>query len=103
MPATVAPMAHLSPEDLGRALATAPDPELARVARSPGGGAAGACLGVAIGPAALDGIAVIGLGKLGGGELNYASDVDVVFVQADGGGSGRDDGAARACGAPAVP
>ncbi len=29
------------------------------------------------------GLAVIGLGKLGGAELNYASDVDVVFVHAD--------------------
>lgn len=27
-----------------------------------------------------DGLAVIGMGKLGGSELNYASDVDVVFV-----------------------
>ena len=191
-------MAHLSPEDLGRALATAPDPELARVALSRVGEDAGAravlaredvlpvavrllgfstaaadflvanpseaevlgdvrarsrdeldreleedvesrgvegglrrfrrramlrvaardlggvpleevvteitaiaeaCLEVAIGHAALDGIAVIGLGKLGGGELNYASDVDVVFVQADGGGSGRHDAAERACAA----
>ncbi len=33
--------------------------------------------------------AVIGLGKLGGAELNYASDVDVIFV---GGGDGRTDG-----------
>jgi glutamate-ammonia-ligase adenylyltransferase len=35
-------------------------------------------------------VAVIGMGKLGGGELNYASDVDVVFV------GGVDDRAARA-------
>jgi glutamate-ammonia-ligase adenylyltransferase len=34
-------------------------------------------------------LAVIGMGKLGGSELNYASDVDVVFV-------GGDDSAARA-------
>ncbi|HET7653336.1 MAG TPA: bifunctional [glutamine synthetase] adenylyltransferase/[glutamine synthetase]-adenylyl-L-tyrosine phosphorylase [Acidimicrobiales bacterium] len=34
-------------------------------------------------------LAVIGMGKLGGSELNYASDVDVVFV-------GGDDAAARA-------
>jgi [glutamine synthetase] adenylyltransferase / [glutamine synthetase]-adenylyl-L-tyrosine phosphorylase len=34
-------------------------------------------------------LAVVGMGKLGGRELNYASDVDVVFV-------GRDDRAARA-------
>ncbi|HEY7667534.1 MAG TPA: hypothetical protein VIE12_05355 [Actinomycetota bacterium] len=30
------------------------------------------------------GLAVIGLGKLGGSELNYASDVDVIFVHGDG-------------------
>ena len=30
-------------------------------------------------------MAVIGLGKLGGGELNYASDVDLIFVHAEGG------------------
>ena len=29
-------------------------------------------------------IAVIGMGKLGGRELNYASDVDILFVSADG-------------------
>jgi [glutamine synthetase] adenylyltransferase / [glutamine synthetase]-adenylyl-L-tyrosine phosphorylase len=29
------------------------------------------------------GLAVIGLGKLGGAELNYASDVDLIFVHAD--------------------
>ena len=29
-------------------------------------------------------LAVIGMGKLGGRELNYASDVDVLFVSADG-------------------
>ena len=37
-----------------------------------------------------DGLAVIGMGKLGGAELNYASDVDVMFVGTDG------DRAARA-------
>src|SRR5207249_4429112 len=42
-----------------------------------------ACRGVGAG-----GFAVIGLGKLGGAELNYASDVDVLFV-------GGDDSAAR--------
>ena len=31
-----------------------------------------------------DGLAVVGMGKLGGSELNYASDVDVIFVSADG-------------------
>ncbi len=29
------------------------------------------------------GLAVIGMGKLGGGELNYSSDVDVLLVAAD--------------------
>jgi glutamate-ammonia-ligase adenylyltransferase len=36
------------------------------------------------------GLAVIGMGKLGGAELNYASDVDVLFVSAE------DDGTAAA-------
>ena len=35
-------------------------------------------------------MAVIGLGKLGGGELNYASDVDLIFVHADGGTEAQD-------------
>jgi [glutamine synthetase] adenylyltransferase / [glutamine synthetase]-adenylyl-L-tyrosine phosphorylase len=39
------------------------------------------CLGAAVDIAApTDPLAVIGMGKLGGGELNYASDVDVLFV-----------------------
>jgi len=42
----------------------------------------------AAGPAA-EGLAVIGMGKLGGAELNYSSDVDILFV-------GEDDRAARA-------
>ena len=57
-----------------------------------------ACLEAAVRHAAPEGIAVIGLGKLGGGELNYASDVDVVFVHAGGGGE-RQDAAERACAA----
>ena len=36
-------------------------------------------------------IAVVGMGKLGGEELNYASDVDILFVTGD----GPDDGLAR--------
>jgi glutamate-ammonia-ligase adenylyltransferase len=40
-------------------------------------------------------IAVIGLGKLGGAELNYASDVDLLFVH-DAGGSKRQQDAERA-------
>jgi len=39
----------------------------------------GACV-LAAGTTHPTGFAVIGMGKLGGGELNYASDVDVVFV-----------------------
>src|SRR5258708_2617045 len=37
------------------------------------------------------GMAVIALGKLGGGELNYSSDIDLMFVY---GGNGATDGAA---------
>jgi glutamate-ammonia-ligase adenylyltransferase len=33
--------------------------------------------------AAATGLAVIGMGKLGGAELNYASDVDLIFLHAD--------------------
>ena len=40
-------------------------------------------------------ISVIGLGKLGGSELNYASDVDLIFVHADS-GAGPQDHAERA-------
>ncbi|MDE3085463.1 MAG: bifunctional [glutamine synthetase] adenylyltransferase/[glutamine synthetase]-adenylyl-L-tyrosine phosphorylase [Acidobacteriota bacterium] len=60
-------------------------------------GAALAALGAAVLDAAVtlgagDGaatgaLAVIGMGKLGGAELNYASDVDVLFVGADDGAS----------------
>ena len=35
-------------------------------------------------------LAVIGLGKLGGAELNYASDVDLIFVHADAGTEAQD-------------
>ncbi len=44
------------------------------------------------GPAASE-LAVIGMGKLGGCELNYASDIDLMFVSAD--SSGGDDSARR--------
>jgi glutamate-ammonia-ligase adenylyltransferase len=54
-----------------------------------------ACLGVALSIAAPDvPMAVIGVGKLGGSELNYASDVDVLFVHD--GESGEAERAARA-------
>ncbi|HEX6331649.1 MAG TPA: hypothetical protein VF129_10245 [Actinomycetota bacterium] len=42
-----------------------------------------ACLDGASSAAGAGGLAVVGLGKLGGGELNYASDVDVVFVHVE--------------------
>jgi [glutamine synthetase] adenylyltransferase / [glutamine synthetase]-adenylyl-L-tyrosine phosphorylase len=45
------------------------------------------CLSLACEVASPDGgLAVIGLGKLGGNELNYSSDVDILFVHAGGGG-----------------
>jgi [glutamine synthetase] adenylyltransferase / [glutamine synthetase]-adenylyl-L-tyrosine phosphorylase len=47
------------------------------------------CLEIA---AAEEGLAVIGLGKLGGAELNYASDVDVVFVHREAGADSQDRG-----------
>ena len=48
-----------------------------------------ACLAFACEQAAPDGgLAVIGMGKLGGAELNYASDVDLVFLH-DGNGEQR--------------
>jgi glutamate-ammonia-ligase adenylyltransferase len=55
-----------------------------------------ACLRVAVRLAAPNvPFAVIGMGKLGGNELNYASDVDVLFVHA-GDNGGEADRAARA-------
>jgi len=48
-----------------------------------------ACLSLACRTVAPEGLAVVGLGKLGGAELNYASDVDVLFVT-EGGGGGRE-------------
>ena len=59
---------------------------------------ADACIGAACNAAAPSGVAVIALGKLGGEELNYASDVDVVFVH-EGGGRDRQRDAERACAA----
>ena len=54
-----------------------------------------ACLAAATGSAAREGLAVVALGKLGGAELNYASDVDVVFVH-EGSGPDRQEAAERA-------
>ena len=42
------------------------------------------------------GLAVIGMGKLGGSELNYASDVDVIFVHEEGGAEAQGDASKRA-------
>ena len=57
---------------------------------------ADACLAAAGRETARSGVAVVALGKLGGRELNYASDVDVVFVH-DGAGPERQSNADRAC------
>jgi glutamate-ammonia-ligase adenylyltransferase len=48
------------------------------------------CLNRAVALAEGAGLAVIGLGKLGGGELNYASDVDVLFVHPEPGPGGQE-------------
>ncbi|MEX2457806.1 MAG: DUF294 nucleotidyltransferase-like domain-containing protein [Actinomycetota bacterium] len=48
------------------------------------------CLDVAAREAGAEALAVIGMGKLGGGELNYASDVDVLFVHGDTGGDAQE-------------
>jgi len=47
-------------------------------------GLAGEVLQAAARMAGAEGLAVIGMGKLGGAELNYASDIDVMFVGTDG-------------------
>jgi [glutamine synthetase] adenylyltransferase / [glutamine synthetase]-adenylyl-L-tyrosine phosphorylase len=60
--------------------------------------AAEACLAVAATETLGPGQAVLGLGKLGGRELNYASDVDVIFVH-EGSGPEAQDAAARRAGA----
>src|SRR4030095_9925618 len=54
-----------------------------------------ACLAAATSSAAHQGLAVVALGKLGGAELNYASDVDVVFVH-EGSGPERQEASERA-------
>ncbi|HEY3449470.1 MAG TPA: bifunctional [glutamate--ammonia ligase]-adenylyl-L-tyrosine phosphorylase/[glutamate--ammonia-ligase] adenylyltransferase [Myxococcales bacterium] len=63
-------------------LATVPETsaEMARLAEACLHGALGA---LAPSPAC-EGFCVLGMGKLGGGELNFSSDVDLVFVHADG-------------------
>jgi glutamate-ammonia-ligase adenylyltransferase len=54
-----------------------------------------ACLETAVG-AVGGGLAVIGMGKLGGAELNYASDVDVIFVHRESGATAQGEHARRA-------
>ncbi len=54
-----------------------------------------ACLEVAAEEAGR-GLAVIGMGKLGGGELNFASDVDVVFVHDGAGAEAQTEASRRA-------
>jgi glutamate-ammonia-ligase adenylyltransferase len=58
--------------------------------------AAEACLAVAAREALSPGQAVIGMGKLGGRELNYASDVDVIFVHEGAGSEAQDEASRRA-------
>lgn len=48
------------------------------------------CLAEAGRAAGDGGLAIVGLGKLGGEELNYSSDVDVVFVHAAGGAGAQE-------------
>ncbi|MGH2687115.1 MAG: bifunctional [glutamine synthetase] adenylyltransferase/[glutamine synthetase]-adenylyl-L-tyrosine phosphorylase, partial [Actinomycetota bacterium] len=54
-----------------------------------------ACLSEATGEAG-GGLVVVGMGKLGGAELNYASDVDVIFVHRDTGSDAQRDASGRA-------
>ncbi|MFN2505501.1 MAG: bifunctional [glutamine synthetase] adenylyltransferase/[glutamine synthetase]-adenylyl-L-tyrosine phosphorylase [Acidimicrobiales bacterium] len=42
------------------------------------------------------GLAIVGMGKLGGGELNYASDIDIMFVSPDESGADEAERTARA-------
>jgi glutamate-ammonia-ligase adenylyltransferase len=58
--------------------------------------AADACLREAADQALGPAQSVIGLGKLGGRELNYASDVDVIFVHGGSGAEAQEDAARRA-------
>jgi glutamate-ammonia-ligase adenylyltransferase len=56
------------------------------------------CLAEASRSAGAQGLAVVGLGKLGGQELNYSSDVDLVFVHAER-GAGKQERADRSAAA----
>jgi glutamate-ammonia-ligase adenylyltransferase len=57
--------------------------------------AADACIGASLALTDAAGLAVIGLGKLGGSELNYASDVDLLFLH-EGTGPSTQEAAERA-------
>ncbi len=82
-------MLRVAARDLSRAALEEVVAEISAIAE--------ACLATASHEAAPSGLAVIGLGKLGGAELNYASDVDVLFVSDGHGelGSGSANGAER--------
>ena len=54
-----------------------------------------ACIGRAVGEGSAAGVAVVALGKLGGAELNYASDVDLLFVHPGGGGDRQEQAERR--------
>ena len=70
-------MLRVAARDLdGASLEDVVDRDLAGGRGVPGGGVAALAAGDLR-------MAVIGLGKLGGGELNYASDVDLIFVHAE--------------------
>jgi glutamate-ammonia-ligase adenylyltransferase len=60
------------------------------------------CLRVAADEAFGSGQAVIGMGKLGGQELNYASDVDVIFLHEASGADAQAGAARRAAGFVAI-
>ncbi|HEX2031311.1 MAG TPA: bifunctional glutamine-synthetase adenylyltransferase/deadenyltransferase [Actinomycetota bacterium] len=59
-------------------------------------GIAEACLEAAVLEVGGDGLAVLGMGKLGGRELNYASDVDLIFVHAEPGAAAQEGAVRRA-------
>jgi glutamate-ammonia-ligase adenylyltransferase len=75
-------MNRIAARDLGGAALEGIVAEISAVAE--------ACLTSAVALAVGEELAVVGLGKLGGGELNYASDVDVLFVHAARGPSGQE-------------
>ena len=72
-------MLRVAARDLGGARLEEIVEEISAIAES--------CLSHASVSVGAEHLAVIGLGKLGGHELNYASDVDVVFVHGEGGGA----------------